>query len=45
MSATLVVSLMVVACALCLAFVGVGMLVAGSKDAPSVDRHEQPASD
>ena len=45
MSATLVVSLMVLACALCLAFFGMGLLVAGSKDTPPVDRHEQPASD
>jgi hypothetical protein len=45
MPATLVVSLMVVACVLCLAVFGMGLLAAGSKDAPPVDRHEQPASD
>ncbi|MBA2354629.1 MAG: hypothetical protein H0V80_08180 [Acidobacteria bacterium] len=43
MSTTLVVVLMVVACGLCLAFVGVGLLVAALKDTPRVERHGQRA--
>jgi hypothetical protein len=38
------VSVMVLACALCLAFFGVGLLGPGSKVAPRVEGHEQRAS-